>query len=108
MGMARYCQSEWLEAAANFEQAAALKPDFAQAHYNLGLARSRAGDITGAVVAIRAALRCNPGDAEMLISLAEHQVALGQIEDARASAAEARRVLPNHPRLKNLTSKLVP
>src|SRR5205814_2367494 len=36
------------EAAALFERALALKPDFAEAHFNLGLARFEAADLRGA------------------------------------------------------------
>jgi Flp pilus assembly protein TadD len=72
------------------EQAIALKPDFAQAHHNLGVARSRGGDSAGAVRAYRDALRCNPGD----VSEAAHHL-------QRATA-----INPNDARVQELRRRL--
>ena len=71
LGLSLLCQQRWREAAEVFEKAVALKPDFAQGHSNLGYARSRSGDGGGAIRSYRTALRCNPGDVNLHISLAE-------------------------------------
>src|SRR6185503_9767447 len=49
LGLSLLCQQRWNDAAAVLDQAITLKPDFAQAHSNLGYARSRAGDSAGAI-----------------------------------------------------------
>lgn len=56
-------QERWNEAVRELEAIVKTKPDFAQAHANLGRARLRTGDAAGAVAAFREALRCDPGDA---------------------------------------------
>src|SRR5208283_5317937 len=48
------------EAVACYRRALALKPDFAEAHNNLGSAMVETGDLQGAEDSFRAALRHNP------------------------------------------------
>jgi tetratricopeptide (TPR) repeat protein len=48
------------EAAASFRKAIGLKPNHAQAHYNLGQCLSGNGDRKGAATEFREALRCRP------------------------------------------------
>jgi Flp pilus assembly protein TadD len=81
------------------ERAVALKPDFAQAHSNLGVARSRAGDSAGAIRAYRDALRCNPGDANAHIALAEELANAGELNEAKEHIARATALNPKDSRL---------
>jgi tetratricopeptide (TPR) repeat protein len=81
------------------EQAIVLKPDFAQAHNNLGLARSRLGDSPGAIRAYRDALRCNPGDVNAHFALAEELANAGQVAEAREHVLRAAEINPKDPRL---------
>ncbi len=53
-----------------------IRPDDAEAHYNLGVLCVHAGDLAGAVAHLREALRWNPGDADALRSLAWAEAAL--------------------------------
>src|SRR6185503_20262505 len=82
LALALLCQQRWNDGAAVLERAIALKPDFAQAHSNLGYARSRSGDSAGAIRAYRDALRCNPGDANAHLALAEELLRAGNQAEA--------------------------
>jgi Flp pilus assembly protein TadD len=53
------------EAIASFREAVRLKPDFARAHFNLGVALYRRGDRAGAAAALREAGRLDPGDPDI-------------------------------------------
>ncbi len=48
------------EAIAHYQQALRIKPDYADAHYNLGIALARAGRIPEAIVQYEQALRIKP------------------------------------------------
>ena len=48
-----------------------IKPDYAPAHFNLGNALGKEGDLDGATKEFREALRINPKDAEAHNSLGE-------------------------------------
>src|SRR4030095_7234530 len=62
LALSLLCQQRWEEAAKALEEVIAMKPDFAQAHANLGMARSRMGEVQGAIQSYRQALRCSPGE----------------------------------------------
>ncbi len=108
IGLARFCQAHWKEAAAAFERAVALKPDFAQAHHNLGLARARAGDSPGAIASLREAIRCTPGDPGPWVALTEELLGAQRVAEARASLEHLERLQPNHPALAPLRDRLRP
>jgi tetratricopeptide (TPR) repeat protein len=99
LGIALMCQQQWTNAAAALERAVALKPDFGAAHHNLGTARSRAGDGPGAIRAFRDALRCTPGDVNVLFALAEELANAGQLPDAVDCVKRAEALSPQDPRL---------
>src|SRR5262249_30517548 len=65
-----------------FREAIRLKPDFALAHYNLGLVLKAQGDRAGAIEALRSAVRCRP-------YLARAHASLGAVlaEDGQTDAA---------------------
>lgn len=92
LGLALMCQSRWEEAGETFGQAADVKPDFAQAHFNRGVARSRAGDSVGAVASWREALRCSPGDARTHQLLADELARQGQEAEAAQHRERASRL----------------
>ena len=106
LALSLLCQQRWNDATAVLEQAIALKPDFAQAHSNLGYARSRAGDSAGAIRAFRDALRCNPGDVSFHISLAEELSRGGQSAEAIQQLDRAMALNPNDPRIRQLRDRL--
>lgn len=99
LSLALLCQEQWTNAAAVLEQAIVLKPDFAQAHSNLGTARSRIGDSAGAIRAFRDALRCSPGDVNTYFALAEELANAGQVEAAKEQIERAAAINPNDARL---------
>lgn len=71
-----------LSAAADlFAQAVEAAPAFAPAWFSLGEARTRIGDLAGAVVAFREALRLDPRDC---LGAALHLARLGKVEAAGA------------------------
>jgi tetratricopeptide (TPR) repeat protein len=106
LGMALMCLEQWTNAAAVLERAVTLKPDFGAAHHNLGVARSRAGDIAGSIKAFRDALRCTPGDVNALIALAEELANAGQVAEAIECVKRAEELAPNEPRLARAREQL--
>ena len=106
LGLALICQKQWTNAATVLERAVALKPDFVVAHNNLGLARSQAGDTAGSIRAYRDALRCNPGDINIHIHLAEELANDGQVDAARQQIESAAALNPNDPRLRAARAQL--
>jgi len=99
------CQSRWSDADGIFSKAVGLKPDFAQAHFNLGLARSRGGDGAGAIASLRTAIRCSPGDADAHALLAEQLVLSGAREEATRHLDRALGLEPGNPRAKALRDR---
>ena len=94
LALAQLCQEQWTNAIGTLQQTVALKPDFAQAHYNLGYAWSRAGQPELAIRGYREALRCNPGDANTHAALAEELLRAGKRGEA---VMELNRVLELNP-----------
>lgn len=98
LGIALLCQERWTEAIEVLERVVAMKPDFAEAHANLGLAWWRRGDLTAAAAGYREALRCSPGEAGLHASLAEVLARAGQGEEARREVERALALDPRHPK----------
>jgi protein O-GlcNAc transferase len=106
LGLTLMCQEQWSNAVSVLEQTVALKPDFAQAHNNLGTARARAGDAAGAIRAYRDALRNSPGDINFVLNLAEELANAGQLEEAREFIARAAALNPKDPRVVKARAQL--
>jgi len=70
------------EAIADFEQAIALKPDFVQAHYNLGNALRARGEFDRAAAAYQKALEFHPGYARAHLRLAHTRYQQGRPAEA--------------------------
>jgi tetratricopeptide (TPR) repeat protein len=88
-------------AIASFREAIAARPDFAQAHNNLGVALLAQGRVDEAAKSLEEALRCNPGSAETRTALARARGAVasalaksGQAESAAQQYREAIRLDP--------------
>ncbi len=89
-------QDQIAEAIGQFQEAIRLKPNFAEAHNNLGNALNLNGQITEAINQYREAVRLKPDypDARLSLALAlQHQ---GQTADAIAQYREALRVNPDY------------
>jgi tetratricopeptide (TPR) repeat protein len=83
------------EAIASWRAAIRLKPDDAQAHYNLGLALGASGDLKGAIAAYRAAIRLRPDYADAHWFLGLDLAASGDLPGAIAEYRTAIRLKPD-------------
>jgi tetratricopeptide (TPR) repeat protein len=81
-GIEAYRDSRWSDAARLFENAAQYAGDTEQAWVNLGLARSRMGDLEGAEVAFKKAISINFNDPRAILALANLQLRLGDYAGA--------------------------
>ena len=72
-----------------FEKAVKLAPHIAAAWANLGVARRRMGDTTGAMKAYGRALQIDPANPTTLANLAAFYRSQGQIQEAREALAAA-------------------
>ena len=88
------------------EKAIELKPDFAQAHLNLAVARARSGDSTGAIRSYRDALRCNPGDVNTHMALAQELANAGDPKAAAEHVQRAAVLSPNDLRIPQAREQL--
>ena len=91
------------EAVAQFKKAIALRPNFAEAHFNLGVALREKHDLVGAIAEYREALRLNPNDAEAHSNLGN---ALREEHDLDGAVAEYREALRLRPRFAEAHSNL--
>ena len=74
-----------------------LKPDFEDAHYNLGLVLLKSGDLNGAQAEFQEAVRLKPRYAEAHYNLALAFQKEGKASEARAISAAALIVPPITP-----------
>jgi tetratricopeptide (TPR) repeat protein len=88
----------WLpEAIAQFQTALQIDPDYAEAHYNLGLALKKAGRIPEAIAQYDDALRINPDYAEAHSNLGNALLNLpGRLPEALLHFQAALRVKPDY------------
>ena len=84
------------EAVASFHKALAIKPDFAEAHYNHGLALRNQGKLDEAVASYRKALSLKPDIAETHINLGNALQELGKLDDAVKSYHKALAIKPDY------------
>ncbi|PYU86650.1 MAG: hypothetical protein DMG08_29455, partial [Acidobacteria bacterium] len=81
-------------AAIEFQEAVRLRPDYAEAHYNLGVALEALGELGQAIDAFRSALKLRPASAPMHRALGLALLKGYHLEDA---VAELRRSLELDP-----------
>jgi tetratricopeptide (TPR) repeat protein len=84
------------EAIANFQEALALRPEFAMAHYNLGVALGQKGQADEAVRQYQEAVRLEPELADARNNLGEALDQRGQIDEAIRQYQEVLRLNPDH------------
>ena len=106
LSLAILCQQRWSDAVVPLRQIISLKPDFTQAHYNLGYALAQLGDSPGAIRSYRDALRSSPGDMAAHLALAEELFLSGQREDAFTQLNRAAELNPDDPRIPKLRERL--
>jgi Tfp pilus assembly protein PilF len=85
------------EAVAAFDQALALEPGFAPAHFNRGWALEPLGELAAAREAYEAAVRLKPDHVEALANLATLAARRGDVAQARAFAQRALAIQPGWP-----------
>ncbi|NOZ00583.1 MAG: tetratricopeptide repeat protein, partial [Deltaproteobacteria bacterium] len=83
------------EAISCFRRALSLNPDFANAHYDLGLALERSGDLDGAVREYRAVVRLRPEHSEAHHNLATLLDRQGRYAQAIHEYRQALRIDPD-------------
>jgi protein O-GlcNAc transferase len=91
-------QGKRAEAAANFEQAGLLRPDWAEAHFHRGYALSAPwmGCFGEAIASYRRVIALRPDWPEAHCNLAELQMMVGDSHEAVASACQALTLRPDY------------
>jgi len=89
-------QGRFDEAVAAFRQAIALRPDFAQAHYNLANTLKEQDRLDEAVTAFQQAIRTQPRYADAYANLGNTFQALGRLDDALAAYRQTQALVPDH------------
>jgi tetratricopeptide (TPR) repeat protein len=102
-----------LDSAGNFtdertalEQAIAIDPTFALAHYQLGYVDSQQGDLAGAEQEFRLAVHDAPGYTKAWISLAATLGMESKMTEARQASARALELAPRNPEASALEKEL--
>jgi Tfp pilus assembly protein PilF len=83
------------ESEASYRQAIALKPDFAEAYYNLGNTLKELGRLDEAESSLRQAIALKPDYAEVHSNLGVMLKALGRLNEAEASCRQAIALKPD-------------
>jgi len=81
-------------AAAYYQRAVAIRPDYAEAHYNLGLALGSRGDFAPAIDAFRAAVRIRPELPQIHHNLGNALLQLGDLDGAVAAYQRTLTIAP--------------
>lgn len=89
VGLHHFGQQDWAAAAAAFEKATALAPDYAPPYNMLGYARRFAGDFAGAEAAFQTYIERIPNDPNPYDSYAELQLKMGRYEASIATYRKA-------------------
>ncbi len=82
----------------HFEASAALKPESAAAHFNLGTAQAQAGRFAASIASFRAALSLRPDYALAHGNIGRVLLAQNDVEEALGHLREAVRLDPSNPR----------
>ena len=97
LGLCLARQDRMAEAVAAFDQAVAIDPGFAPAHFNRGWALEPLGDLAQARRAYERAIEIEPGNAPALANLATLDARRGAFAEARTHAVRALDLLPELP-----------
>ncbi len=95
-GGAFHAQGKLDEAVASYQQALALKPDFANAHYNLAIVFNEQGKLDEAVASCQQVIAFKPDFAEAHSNLGNALQAQGRVDEAVASHQKALALKPNY------------
>jgi tetratricopeptide (TPR) repeat protein len=89
------------DAAAHYERAIAIQPDYAPAYNNLGVARRAAGDLPGALAALRQAVSLRPDYPDAHYNLANALLSANQPEEAARHFRIALQSIPDSAGVSN-------
>ena len=90
-------QEQFMQAAAEYQEAIRLDPEYAEAYNNFGISLAEQGEMADAVKAFRQAVRIDPEDAESQSNLGNALLQLGLTMEAVAPLQEALRLHPDDP-----------
>ena len=97
LGTAQQAAGELDQALATFGKLAASQPNSVIAHLQMAEIHARNRDFDTAMRSLRKAIEVNPGHVMTYKGLVKLQLALGRDKDARATARELQKALPNDP-----------
>jgi tetratricopeptide (TPR) repeat protein len=101
-------QGEADQAMEHYEQAVALRPDYAEAHYNLGRLLVEHGQLNDAIAHYERATAINPADAEAQNNLGVTLFGIGRNDDAIAHYQKALEIRPDYAEAScNLANALI-
>lgn len=89
------------DAIERLQRSAALRPQHARTHYNLGIALRSAGCWTDAVASFREAVRLEPAYAEAHDCLGHALITLNRLEEAAAALEESLRIRPDNAEMRS-------
>jgi tetratricopeptide (TPR) repeat protein len=87
-------QPDFQRAIESFQRAVELSPEWAEAHYWLGLAQEKAGALRDAIASLEKAIQLNPSDPRPVISLG---VCLTRLKDYARAVASLRQGISMNP-----------
>ncbi|MDD2762594.1 MAG: tetratricopeptide repeat protein [Opitutaceae bacterium] len=95
---ALYLAGDYAKAIEAYEETIRLKPQSAEAHFNLGVAYGKVGDKEKAIESFKNTIRLSPDSAEAYCNLGFNYKDLGSLSDAVDSFREAIRIRPGYAR----------
>jgi Flp pilus assembly protein TadD len=104
-GAARFQKEDFEGAIESFGGALERKPDYPDAHYNLGHARLRLGDDAGAAEAFASAIRFRPAYAHARTNLAKLLLKAGRREEAADQLRLSLALDPTDPEVQELAKQ---
>lgn len=96
----------YAEARSLFEQAVAISPDFAPAHFYLGYARSESGDINGAIDEFQKCLSLDGSVKEAVLNIASCYQSLGDCDNAISFYRRYLAQNPGSPKARDIQSRI--
>ena len=101
-------RGDYYEALRHFQEALRVKPDFAEAHYNHGLALHALGHLRGAMAEYQRRFESRPDYAEAHYNLGLVYAASGRRDDAAACYRAALKIKPDFPEARTSLEAISP
>ena len=97
LGAARVAAGHPVQGVPYLQSALETRPDYFEAHYNLGFARAGQEDFEGAAEQFRLASRLQPEDANVEANLGAARAQAGRYLEAKSHFERALQIEPNQP-----------